>query len=114
MKKALLTLVILAGGLAVTSAKTQGNSNISSDYQFLIYQQDEYREVSMSDLSEMIQSAIKVLAGEEYNITKLEVCDAKSTTRVTLTQKSDGKVVVFILDKDGKVVQDEKNKKEQL
>ena len=75
---------------------------------------DEYVTVKMENLPELIQSAIKTLAGDTFDIQLLEYNQTKEYTRVTLINKTDKTTKVFILDKEGKeVVEGETQEKEE-
>ena len=114
MKRIIATLVIMGGIFATSYAANLMTSQTLDNNNSITAVQDEYVTVKMENLPELIQSAIKTLAGDTFDIQLLEYNQTKEYTRVTLINKTDKTTKVFILDKEGKeVVEGETQEKEE-
>lgn len=102
MKKIVFSAILLMGCAAFANAQVTSASQITVIEQ--VANQDEYKEVALTDLSEVVQEAVKTLAGETSDVTKVEFNAAKELTRVTLVNKENKEEKVVILDKEGKEV----------
>jgi len=103
MKKVILCAAIMIGCVAFANAQSAVSSEeIVSAVQVT---NGDYQEVTLADLSEVVQEAVKNLAGEIYEVKKLEFDAEKELTRVALIQKENGEERVVILNKDGKEVE---------
>ena len=67
---------------------------------------NDYKEVALTDLSEVVQEAVKSLAGETFEVKKLEFNAERELTRVTLLNKEDKSEKRVILDKEGQEVKE--------
>ena len=114
MKRIIATLVIMGGIFATSYAANLMTSKTLNNDNSIMAVQDEYVTVKMENLPELIQSAIKTLVGETFDIQLLEFNQTKEYTRVTLINKTDKTTKVVILDKEGKeVVEGETQEKEE-
>jgi len=103
MKKIILFAVLLAGSVALTHAQcTRTTSQAASTAQ--VVSNDNFKEVAPADLNAVVQAAVKALAGDTFNVKKIEFNEEKGLTKVTLTNKADATEKCVILDKDGKEV----------
>jgi len=104
MKKVILCAALMIGCVAFANAQfTVSSEETVSTVQVT---NGDYKEVILADLSEVVQEAVKNLAGEVYEIKKLEFDAERELTKVTLAQKEDGGEKVVILNKDGKEVEE--------
>ena len=103
MEKIILSAILFIGCAAFAQAKLTLNQHVIVNE--LIILQEEYKEVALTDLSEVIQEAVKNLAGDTFEVKKVEFNAEKELTRVTLTNKEDKSEKVSILDKEGKEVE---------
>jgi hypothetical protein len=102
MKKFTLSLILLAGFITFANAQVVTETQIEADNQIIT--NDDFTEVALTDLSEVIQEAIKNLVGETYELKKVEFNEEKELTRVTLVSKEDEEEKCVILDKEGNEV----------
>ena len=107
MKKIILFAILLAGGISFASAQSTTEPQTVATTQVVVT--DGYKEVALTDLSEAVQAAVKNLAGDTFDVKKVEFNEEKGLTRVTLTSKADATEKVVILDKDGKDVTPDQN-----
>ena len=99
MKKVFLITLVLAFCTVLANARfTQESENVLTEQ----VATEDYKEVALADLSENIQEAIKNLAGEVFDIKKIEFDAEKALTKVTLTNKEDNSEKSVILNKEGK------------
>ena len=103
MKKIILVAILFSGCLAFTNAQTASEPQTVSTEQ-VATADDGFKEVTLTDLSAAVQNAVKTLAGDAFDVKKVELNADKGLTRVTLTNKSDATEKSVILDKDGKEV----------
>ena len=114
MKRIIATLVIMGGIFATGYAANLMTSKTLNNDNSIMAVQDEYVTVKMENLPELIQSAIKTLVGETFDIQLLEFNQTKEYTRVTLINTTDTTTKVVILYKEGKeVVEGETQEKEE-
>jgi len=102
MKKLVLAVAVFTcmGSFAIA----QSNDSIpQAEKTFLIAEviQDDYKEVSLGDLNENVQTAIKAFE-EAYEVKKLEYDTTLKQTRVTLEDKASKGEKVVVLDIEGK------------
>jgi len=107
MKKIILFAILLAGGITFASAQSTSEPQTVATEQ--VAATDGYKEVALTDLSDVIQAAVKDLAGDTFDVKKVEFNEEKGLTRVTFTNKADASEKVTILDKDGKEVTPDQN-----
>jgi len=103
MKRVILFAVLLTGCVAFANARfTVSSENV------VISQitSDEYKEVALTDLNQVIQNAVKEIAGEAYDVKKVEFDAEKELTKVTLTSKDGDSEKTVILNKEGKEVKE--------
>jgi len=102
MKKVILFAALTIGCVAFANARfTVSSEDAVSTVQVT---NGDYKEITMDDLSDVLKEAVKNLAGETYQVKKLEYDAEKDLTRVTLAQGDTEKVV--ILNKEGKEVEE--------
>jgi hypothetical protein len=102
MKKVILCAALMIGCVAFANARfTVSSATVSTEVT-----NGDYKEVALADLSDVVQEAVKNLAGEVYEVKKLEFDAEKELTRVTLTQKEDNTEKVVLLNKEGKEVEE--------
>jgi len=104
MKKLILTAALFTS--MGSFAFAQSNDSIpQAEQPFLIVEaiQDDYKEISLGDLNENVQAAIKAFE-ETDDVKKLEYDSTLKQTRVTLEDKVSKGEKVVILDDDGKEV----------
>jgi hypothetical protein len=103
MKKVILFAALLTGCVAFANARfTVSENTVTSELTI-----NDYKEVALADLSEVVQNAVKELAGDTYTVKKVEFDAEKELTRVTLAEKENGNEKTVILNKEGKEVKDE-------
>ena len=102
MKKMILCLAVLAGGF--TAAVANDLVVLSTVNSEVVVGNEEFEAIEFKDLSETVQKAIVTLAGDTYEVKKLEFEKTKEQTRVTLQEKGTETEKVVVLDKDGKEV----------
>jgi len=107
MKKIILFAILLGGGITFAGAQSTSEPQTVTTEQVVVT--DGYKEVALKDLGEAVQTAVKNLAGDTFDVKKIELNEEKGLTRVTLTNKADATEKVAILDKDGKEVTPDKN-----
>ena len=103
MKKVVLFAAILIGCVVFANARITVSSENTAILQVTT---DEYKEVAMADLNQIIQDAVKELAGETYDVKKVEFDAEKELTKITLLNKEDESEKTVILNKEGKEVKD--------
>jgi len=108
MKKIILFAILLAGGIAFANAQC-ATTKPQAVTTTQTVSNDNYKEVALTDLSEAVQTAIKNLAGDTFDVKKVELNEEKGLTKVTLASKADASEKCVILDKDGKEVKPEQN-----
>ena len=101
MRKIILCVVLLTGYVAFANASVKINAETVSAVQVT---DGDYKEVALADLSEVVQEAVKNLAGEVYDIVKVEINTEKELTKVTLRKKEIDETETVTLDKEGKKV----------
>lgn len=104
MKKLVLSVALFTcmGSFAIA----QSNDSIPQAEKTLLIAeavQDDYKEVSLGDLNENVQTAVKAFE-EAYEVKKLENDATLKQTRVTLEDKASKSEKVVILDDEGKEV----------
>jgi len=109
MKKIILFAILLTGGITFASAqsdstKVQTDSTAQVVATVQVATPDKYKEVAVTDLSDVVQAAVKTLAGDTLDVTKVEFNADDQLAKVTFANKSDQSEKVVILDKDGKEV----------
>lgn len=102
MKKMILCLAVLAGGF--TAAVANDLVVLSTVNSEVVVGNEEFEAIEFKDLSETVQKAIVTLAGDTYDVKKLEFEKTKELTRVTLQEKGTETEKLVVLDKDGKEV----------
>jgi hypothetical protein len=100
MKKMILAILV-TGCVAFAQAQFAVELQTVSTEQITT---NDYKEVALTDLSEVVQEAVKNLAGETFEVNKLEFNAEKELTRVTLLNKEDKSEKRVILDKEGQEV----------
>ncbi|MCL1937302.1 MAG: hypothetical protein FWF52_02765 [Candidatus Azobacteroides sp.] len=104
MKKIVLSVILLAGCAAFANARsTDEPQTVVTEEQVAL--NDDYQEVALTDLNEVVQAAINDLAGDAFDVKKVEFNAGEGLTKVTLANKEDASETVAILDKEGKSVQ---------
>ena len=104
MKKVILCAALLIGCVAFVNAQA---ARISADNAVTQLASDDYKEVKLADLSQVVQDAVKEIAGETYDVKKVEFNAEKELTKVTLVGKEDGSAEkTVVLDKEGKEVKE--------
>lgn len=104
MKKLVLAVALFTS--MGSFAFAQSNDSVpQAEKPFLIVEaiQDDYKEVSLGDLNESVQAAIKTFE-ETYDVKKLEYDSTSKQTRATLEDKASKEEKVVILGDDGKEV----------
>jgi len=106
MKKVILSAALLIGCVAFANA--QAAVRISTDDATVTQvASDDYKEVQLADLSQVVQAAVKEIAGETYDVKKVEFNAEKELTKVTFVGKEDKDAEkVVVLDKEGKEVKE--------
>jgi len=106
MKKLILSAILLIGCVAFTNAQCAASENqaVSTDQTAVT---DEYKEVALTDLCQVIQKAVADLAGDTFDVKKVEYNAEKVITRVTLVNKDDQSEKLVLLDKAGKEMNDD-------
>jgi len=104
MKKIIVFAVLLSGGISFANAQCPNATAPQAVSTQQAVATGEFKEVALSNLSEAVQTAVKNLAGDTFNVKKLELNAAKELTKVTLASKADASEKVVILDKEGKEV----------
>ena len=102
MKKVILCAILLAGYVTFANARTTNFETVST----VQVTNGDYKEVALTDLSEVVQEAVTNLAGDTYDIAKIEFDAAKEITKVTLSNKENGVTSVVYLNKEGKEVKE--------
>jgi len=106
MKKIILLAILFSGCVAFTNAQSANEPQTAPTEQ-TVTTDDGYKAVALTDLSAVIQDSVKNLAGDTFDVKKVELNADKALTRVTLTNKADATEKVVVLDKDGKEVKPE-------
>ena len=106
MKKIILVAILFSGCVAFTNAQTASEPQNAPKEQ-VAQADDGFKEVALTDLSAPVQDAVKALAGDAFDVKKVELNADKGLTKVTLSSKSDATVKLVLLDKDGKEVKPE-------
>lgn len=103
MKKLILSVVIITGLVFTTNIQKvhaiqeqPAVTNIMDD--------DGFAEVQLSDLSEVVQTAINAFT-EEYDIKVLKYNAEKQITKVKLTKKDDQSEKTVFLDAEGNEIE---------
>lgn len=104
MKKIILFAILLVGGISFASAQCDSTKVQTTDSTEQVVSTDNYKEVALTDLSAVVQTAVTNLAGDTFDVKKVEFDADKEVTKVTLTKKDDQSEKVVILDKEGKDV----------
>ncbi len=99
MKKIILSAILLVGCVAFVNAQEPAKAQTAATEQTAT---NEFKEVELSSLSETVQTAVKTLAGETLEATKVEFDAKAELTKVTLTNKENKSVKSVTLDKEGK------------
>ena len=102
MKKVILCAALLTGCVAFANAWTISSETVST----VQVTNDDYKEVVLADLSQVVQDAVKEIAGEVYDVKKVEFDAEKEFTKVTLLKKEDNTEKVVVLNKEGKEVKE--------
>jgi hypothetical protein len=102
MKKVILCVALLAGCVTFANAWTISSKTVST----VQTTNNDYKEVALADLSQVVQVAVKEIAGDVYDVKKVEFDAEKEFTKVTFLNKEDNAEKVVILDKDGKEVKE--------
>lgn len=102
MKKMILCLAVLAGGF--TAVVANDLVVLSAVNNVVVAGNEEFQAIEFKDLNETVQKAIVTLAGDAYDVKKLEFDKTKELTRVTLQEKGTETQKVVVLDKEGKEV----------
>lgn len=97
MKKVFLAIALTMGTFGFVSAQTAENPAPQTE----TTAQEGYKVVSLGDLNQTVQNAIKAIAGDAYDIKTIEFDAAKELTRVTFVSKADKSEKVVVLNKDG-------------
>jgi hypothetical protein len=102
MKKIILFAILLVGGIAFTNAQCASkNQSVPTEQ---VVSAGDFKEVALTDLSDVIQASVKNLAGDTFDVKKVEFNAENELTKVTLVNKADASEKCVILDKDGKEV----------
>jgi len=102
MKKIILFAVFLIGCAAFTNAQVPAGVKITPISVEQVAN-DEYKEVKLADLSEVIKNAVKKLAGKTYDVKKVEFNEKKGLTKVIFVNKKDkNDEKTVVLNKEGK------------
>jgi len=102
MKKVILFAILLVGCVAFANAQCTTKSQTSSTEQ--VVAAGDYKEVALTDLSDVIQKAVNTIAGDTFDIKKVEFNADAELTRVTFANKADASEKIVILDKAGNEV----------
>ena len=115
MKLMFLSAILLMGCAAFASAQVEADEiQTAPDEQIIqVVTTDEYKEVALTDLCAGLQEAIKNLAGETFEVQKVEFNAEKALTKVTLTNKVDESEKLVILDKEGKELKEDEASAEE-
>ncbi len=100
MKKFILSSILLVGCAAFVNAQEPEQTQAVATEQTAVA--NDFKEVTLESLSETVQTAVKTLAGETLEATKVEFDAKAELTKVTLTNKEDKSVKSVTLDKEGK------------
>ncbi len=100
MKKIILSAILLVGCAAFVNAQEPEKAQAAATEQTAVA--NDFKEVTFDSLSETVQTAVKTLAGETFETTKVEFDAKVELTKVTFTNKSDKSVKSVTLDKEGK------------
>lgn len=95
MKKIIFSAILLMSCVAFVNAKS------TTEIQTVSAQQ----EVVLTDLSEVIQEAVQRIAGETFEVMKVEIDAENELVKVFLVNKEDQSEKLVILDKDGNNVE---------
>ncbi|MCL2132022.1 MAG: hypothetical protein FWH36_06180 [Lentimicrobiaceae bacterium] len=99
MKKVILFAALSIGCVAFANARVSVNADNVSTVQVT---NGDYKEVALTDCPEVIQVAVKNLAGDVYDVKKVEFDAETELTKVAFVNKEDGTEKTVILDKEGK------------
>lgn len=102
MKKIILFAILSVGYVTFTNAQSATEPQTVSVEQ--VVASDDYKEVALADLCEAVQEAVKNLAGETFEVKKIEFNAENELTKVTFTNKEDASEKCVILDKEGSEV----------
>lgn len=97
MKKVFLAIALTIGTFGFVNAQTVENPVPQTE----TTQQEGYKVVSLGDLNQKVQDAIKAIAGDAYDIKTIEFDAAKELTRVTFVSKADQSEKVVVLNSEG-------------
>ena len=97
MKKVFLAIALTIGTFGFVNAQTVENPAPQTE----TTQQEGYKVVSLGDLNQKVQDAIKAIAGDAYDIITIEFDAAKELTRVTFVSKADQSEKVVVLNSEG-------------
>jgi len=101
MKKIILCVILLTGYVSFANAQAAISSEAVSTVQTA---NGDYKEVALENLSEVVQEAVKNLAGDSYDIVKIEFNAEEELTKVTLHGRESGETATVILNKEGEKV----------
>ena len=104
MKKVILLVALITGTIAAANAETALVSNTKATIVTTTTDNDGYKEVKLDELSQVVKTSIKALAGETYVISKVEYSAEQELVRATLTSKEDQQLKVVLIYKNGKEV----------
>ena len=102
MKRIILCAALLVGCVTFANAWTISSETVST----VQITDNDYKEVALADLSQVVQNAVKELAGEDYDVKKVEFNAEKEFTKVTFLKTEDNTEKVVILNKEGKEVKE--------
>ena len=102
MRKFIFSAIVLAASVSFVNAEVT-NTEVESVVVETV-SEDCYKEVSLSDVNEKVVGALKSIAGDKYEISKVEFCSNDGLVRATLVNADNNETLIVVLNQEGEEV----------